>query len=88
MAVVLVALLQMIASLQPRIVDSLVALWGREIDDSCFALILCYTGLRPKVGYPYAQIMAKIGVPRYQQEKDNYEQKQMTIHDIPFQLLL
>ena len=41
MVVALVA--QMGASLQPHTVDSLVALWGREMDDSCFfACVLLY----------------------------------------------
>jgi hypothetical protein len=60
--------------------------WKRMTLVSAFTL--CYNGLRAELGYPYAQVMAKTGEPGDQQEKDNYEQKQMTIHDIPFQLLL
>jgi hypothetical protein len=45
---------------------------------------LCYTGLGAEFGNPYAQIMAKSVEPRYQQKKDYYQQKQMTVHDILF----
>ena len=49
-----------------------------------FAFTLCYTGLRTKSSDPRAQVMTKIGEPRQNQKTNSYQQKQMTIHDIPF----
>ena len=46
-----------------------------------FGFTLCYTGLRAELGYPCDQVMAKIDKPRYQQERDCYQQKQMTVLD-------
>ena len=40
-----------------------------------FALTVCYTGLRARLGRPCAQVMVKSDEPRYQQKKDSYQQK-------------
>ena len=84
MVVVLVALLQMEASLQPDTVGTQDVWLGRGTDDSCFRASGMLYWVDSEGGYPYAQVMAKIGEPRYQQKKDCYRQKELAIHDIPF----
>lgn len=60
------------------------AIWsfGRERTRTTlvFALTLCYTGLRAEVGYPCAQVMAKLDEPRCQLKRDSYQQNQVAAH--------
>ena len=53
-----------------------------------FALAICYAGLRAEVGYPCAQVMAKLDEPGYRQKSDGYQRDQLTVHGGPFRLLL
>ncbi len=39
------------------------------------ALMLCYIGSRPTVGYPYAEVRARPDEPRCQRKRKSYQQK-------------
>ena len=84
MAAALVSLQMGASLLQPGTVEILVFWWKRTLTTLVLALTFCYTGLRLELDYPYVQVMAKVGEPRYQQKRDCYQQKELAIHDIPF----